>query len=257
MTTQVNYWERNNGSDQFHDEQIKCDLMAVLTHELKSPLSVIKLYVQMMKKLAKRSKDQSTVCLLEKIDIQVMEMASLMDNVLDMSLIFNGKITLRKTCFSIGDLLLEVACDHFQHLETHRLIITVLDEECVYADRGKIKQVVYNLIANAVKYSPDQSEIMIRCQRLTGILTISVSDQGIGISAENQQKLFNRFFRADCQEVTDQKGYGIGLYLVKEIVSHHGGQTWVKSEEGRGASFHFSLPLPQSVVSAYRTSGHG
>ena len=250
MTTKLNDREQYHESEELLKEQTKCDLMTLLTHELKSPLSVIKLYVQMVKKLAGKTEDRNTICLLDKVDIQVMEMASVIENALDMSLIFSGKIILRKSSFNIGTLLLEVVNDYFQHLETHRLIITVLEEECVYADRGKIKQVVYNLISNAVKYSPDQSTIFVRSQSQNGMLTISVSDQGIGINAENQRKLFNRFFRADCEKVTNQKGYGIGLYLVREIVLHHGGRTWVKSEEGSGAAFHFSLPQHGPIISS-------
>ncbi|GAA4323800.1 hypothetical protein GCM10023149_24990 [Mucilaginibacter gynuensis] len=182
--------------------------------------------------------------LLEKIDHQVIEMTAVLDNMLDMSLVFSGKIVLRKTCFKINDLLTEILDDYSQYFRSHHFTMVSNYECSVYADRGKIKQVIVNLISNAVKYSSQQSEVNVSCKYANEVITLAVVDQGIGISQENQQKLFGRYFRGDCDQVRLKKGYGIGLYIAKEIVCHHGGQIWVKSKEGSGSTFFISLPVP-------------
>ena len=225
----------------------KEDLLAMLSHELKAPLTTIKLYVQMAGKMLKKSNGQAALSLLNKADIQVVEMTSIIQNILDMSLIFSGQTGLKKIYFEMNALIREVVTDLFHHVETHLLKANYTAEQFVFADRGKIKQVIYNLISNAIKYSPHSTEVNIYCKTTGSALQVSVTDQGLGISQENQKTLFNKFFRVNSQNVRNINGYGIGLYIVKEIIHHHKGSVWVESEEGAGAVFYFSLPVDYSL----------
>jgi two-component system, OmpR family, sensor histidine kinase VicK len=219
------------------------DLLAMLSHELKTPLSTIKLYVQMVGNMAKKSNDLLIADLLCKADNQVTEMTSVIENILDISLIASGRATLQTRHFDMDLLIREVICSYFYLVKTHNIRLSNEGEQLVCADRSKIKQVILNLLSNAIKYSPEQSEIIINCRSGDDRLQVSVHDRGMGISPVHLEKLFKRFYRAECDEVKNKKGYGIGLYIVKEIIQQHRGEVWVESVEGSGAVFHFSLPI--------------
>ena len=223
-------------------ELLNDSLLAMLSHELKTPLTTIKLYVQMVRNMVKNSNDQLAANLLHKADNEVKEMASIIENILDLSSIASGKTTLQSHSFDMAVLIREVICNHFHMLENHYIEENHEGAQLICADRSKIKQVIQNLLSNAVKYSPEQSAITINSKLDGDELKVSVWDKGLGISPEHQKKLFNKFYRAECDEVKNKEGHGIGLYIVKEIIRQHGGKVWVESEEGSGAGFYFSLP---------------
>lgn len=224
-------------------ELLKDSLLAMLSHELKTPLTTIKLYVQMVKNMVKNSNDQMAANLLHKADNEVIEMASIIENILDMSAIASGRTILQIHTFDIAALIREVIDNHFQAVETHQIYANYEGIQLICADRSKIKQVIQNLLSNAVKYSPEQSAIAISSKLDCDQLRVSIRDKGLGISPEHQKKLFNKFYRAECDEVKNKEGHGIGLYIVKEIIHQHGGKVWVESKEGSGATFYFSLPI--------------
>jgi two-component system, OmpR family, phosphate regulon sensor histidine kinase PhoR len=111
------------------------------------------------------------------------------------------------------------------------------------ADRTHIQNVVYNLLDNAIKYTPEKPVIRIFTQNMPGTIEFCVEDNGIGISRENQKRIFEKLYRVPTGNIHDVKGFGLGLSYVKAIVEKHGGQVWVESEPGRGSRFHVSLPL--------------
>jgi two-component system sensor histidine kinase VicK len=222
---------------------LKDDLMVMLSHELKTPLSTIKLYVQMVHNMAKKANDQQATILLCKADNQVMEMDSIIESVLDMSLIASGKRTLQTRRFDMSILIEDVICNLSYTVRTHNITANNEGIQIICADRCKIKQAIHNLLSNALKYSPKQSDIIISSKFNGDHLQVSVGDKGPGISPEHQKKLFNRFYRAECDEVKTKEGYGIGLYIVDEIIRQHQGKIWVESVEGSGAVFHFALPV--------------
>jgi len=227
-------------TEQKQKELLKDDLLAILSHELKSPLSTVKLCVQRAIKI--KQNDHLATDLLKRADGQVDEMTSIIDNILDMSLIASGKKNLQLHCFDINTLIQEVTSSFFYHVKTHYINACNDGVQLIYADRSKIKQVLHNLLSNAIKYAPEQSAITISSTLSSGQIHVSVQDKGPGISEEYQQKLFNRFYRAESDEVKSKKGHGIGLYIVKEIVQQHRGRVWVESIAGSGTIFHFSLP---------------
>jgi len=227
-------------TEQKQKELLKDDLLAILSHELKSPLSTVKLCVQMAIKTKQNSHLEAD--LLKRADNQVDEMTSIIDNILDISLIATGKKILQLHCFDINNLIQEVTSSFFYHMKTHDIKTCNDGVQLIYADRSKIKQVLHNILSNAIKYAPEQSAITISSKQCSDHVLVSIQDRGPGISAEHQQKLFNRFYRVENDEVKSKKGHGIGLYIVREIVQQHRGQVWVESIEGSGTIFHFSLP---------------
>ena len=228
--------------EQKQQEVLREDLLAVLGHELKTPLSTIKLYMQMVEHMVKNTNTRAAI-LLHKADNQVTEMTAMIDSILDMSLISCGKATLQKGHFDMRDLIREVIANQFHHVNTHKLTTKIEGSLLVFADKGKIKRVVHNLLSNAIKYSPERSEISISGEWNMDKVQVSVKDMGIGINPADREKLFNMFYRVESDEVNNKKGYGIGLYIVKEIIRQHRGKVWVESMEGSGSVFHFSLPI--------------
>jgi two-component system sensor histidine kinase VicK len=111
------------------------------------------------------------------------------------------------------------------------------------ADRDKIFQVLHNLLGNAIKYSGTQKEVIIRLGKRGGYFLFSVKDFGIGIAADDQLKVFERFFRVNREQVPAINGYGLGLYLCRQIIWTHKGEIWLKSRGGQGSCFYFTLPL--------------
>jgi two-component system sensor histidine kinase VicK len=126
---------------------------------------------------------------------------------------------------------------------THQITYEPCKEVLITADREKIGQVLLNLIGNAIKYSPDGTTIIVRCEMKKEHVEFSVIDQGYGISAADQSRLFERFYRVNDERKYRVSGFGIGLYLVSEILKLHGGEVKVQSDLGLGSKFSFALPF--------------
>jgi len=124
---------------------------------------------------------------------------------------------------------------------SHEIIIKGETNKYVIADKNKVGQVLINLLSNAIKYSPDEKKVIVQLIPSTEGVMCWVQDFGVGISKKDQQKIFDRFYRADEDE-TSASGLGLGLYISAEIIEHHGGKIWVDSEKGRGSTFCFTLP---------------
>ncbi|MGY3212513.1 sensor histidine kinase [Mucilaginibacter sp. HD30] len=128
-------------------------------------------------------------------------------------------------------------------MTSHRIIFELVEETWVSVDKDKIEQVINNLISNAIKYSPLKSNIQIACVKKGNYAHLSVRDEGIGIRQQDRQKLFDRFYRVEGQENKSISGFGIGLYICKEIIERHEGKIGVESELGKGSTFWFTLPI--------------
>jgi signal transduction histidine kinase len=160
---------------------------------------------------------------------------------LDMSRIQAGKLSFQMETFDLKELLLDVI-DTFSHTNTTHQILKELPTEPVLieADQQRLEQAVINLICNAVKYSPKREKILVSLKTEADKITFSVKDYGIGLTPEQKQKLFSRFYRAEG--TSNISGLGLGLYLTKQIITRHGGNIQVSSEFGEGSEFSFSLP---------------
>lgn len=224
------------------DEERKNDFIAMVSHELKTPLTAIKGYLQLLHRKFRKEQDNYTVSSLERTDKQVDKMISLIHGFLDVSRLETGKLHIEKETFDFADLLSEAKEEAKAAMPTHRLEIADLDATTVFADREKIGQVLHNLISNAAKYSPLNSTITIHAKKKGKMLECSISDNGIGIPANEIPHLFERYYRVKEEQLPSVSGFGIGLYLCTEIIQRHNGKIWAESEYGKGSTFHFVIP---------------
>lgn len=225
------------------DELRKNDFIAMVSHELKTPLTSMQGYVQLLALRAKNDEDTFSMSKLEKVHSQVKKMTTLINGFLNTSSFEAGKIYLNEQTFEINDLLNEVVEEVMLITANHNFVVMPSPKVSVKADRDKIGQVINNFLTNAVKYSPKGKNIDISCKESNGNIQVSVKDQGIGIKPQDQEKLFDRYYRIESVQNQTISGFGLGLYLSAEIIHRHKGKVWVESEMGKGSTFYFSLPL--------------
>lgn len=221
------------------------DAIAIASHELKSPLSVIKLYIQMSGGLAAQLPDDRLARFLEKANLQVDKASRMINYFLEGPLAEKGKLRLNQRKFDIFCLLKEVVNEFRLVNREHQIILRQGTGYIIYADRDRIGQVLQNFLNNAVKYSPDPDSIVITCKIVGGSVQVAVKDHGIGIPDSGKEKIFEQYYRAAGERQLQISGQGIGLFLCKQIIDQHNGNIWFKSQQDKGSTFYFSLPLPE------------
>lgn len=230
-------------TEQRKDEQRKNDFIGMVSHELKTPLTSLNAYIQMLKNKAGKNADTFSFQALEKANKQVGKMTTMINGFLNLSRLESGKINIDKTTFDMAELMKEVEKETHDSISSHRFVFEPVEITFVEADQDKINQVITNFISNAVKYSPVNSTIQIACVRVKSKVVVSVKDQGMGIAGQDLQNLFDRYYRVENHQTKTISGFGIGLYICSEILQRHDGDVWVESELGNGSTFYFSLPL--------------
>ncbi|RZL13044.1 MAG: PAS domain S-box protein, partial [Pedobacter sp.] len=230
-------------TDKKLGEQRKNDFIAIVSHELKTPLTSMRSYVQLALKKAKEREDTFTVSVLDRADNQTRKMTTMIQDFLNLSRLEDGKMSLNTTDFSLTELMNEIVEDTITLAPQHSISYDPAMNAFINADREKICQVLTNLIGNSVKYSPEGTVITIKCIIEGGEVVFSVSDQGFGIAPADQLRLFERFYRVSDERQHQVAGFGIGLYLVAEILKLHGSEIKVQSEVNQGSTFSFSLPV--------------
>lgn len=232
-------------TDQKKDDIRKNDFIAMASHELKTPLTSVQAYLQMLTVKAKKAEDDFTASVLGKANKQVKKMGDLINSFLNVSRLEAGKIQLDKQNFNIDELIHDVMDDMKLIVTDHNLVSLPCPPITIFADRDKIGQVINNLLSNAVKYSPKGGTIEASCKKLDGQVQVSLKDEGVGIPLKDQEHLFDRYYRIENMQNRNVSGFGIGLYLSAEIIQRHNGKIWVESEPGKGSTFYFSLPAVQ------------
>lgn len=231
-------------SDLKLDEARKSDFISMASHELKTPLTSLKLYLQILNEKLKDAEDRMILSSIEKAGKQADKMIALIKGFLSVSGLESGHVTLQKERFFLKDLVSETVDDALL-ISSDRLIdfSSCTDVE-VYADKDKISAVVANLLSNAIKYSPPESRIEIACSSMqNNNARFSIKDEGIGITDQDAKRLFERFYRVENTSSLKIPGFGIGLYLSAEIIRRHGGKIWIESEFGKGSTFLFEIPI--------------
>jgi len=225
-------------------EQRKDDFLSIASHELKTPLTTVKGYIQMLGRLMPQEADLQFKSILQKADQNVERLNKLISELLDVSKIQSGHIELHMTPFDF-DAMIQETVDGIQNANnSHNIIVTGKVGAPVYGDESHLAQVVTNLLSNAIKYSPDANKVLVHITTVSDYAKVSVQDFGLGISQEEQKKIFDRFYRVG---ITQKKfpGMGIGLYICDQIIKHHHGTLWVDSEKTNGSMFSFTVPLKQ------------
>lgn len=220
----------------------KDDFINMASHELKTPLTSTQLFIKSFERHLQRTNDEKGQQLLGKIEKQMKKLSLLVKEMLDVTNINQGGLRMNKEEFKINEVIKELAGD-LQAITEHKISLNGQTRQTVVGDREKIMQVISNLVTNAIKYSKQDTKIIISSIREANRVIISVQDFGIGISKDRQDKIFGRFYQAHDLDSATYPGLGLGLFIASQIVSLHKGKIWVKSEEGKGSTFFFSLPI--------------
>jgi PAS domain S-box-containing protein len=234
-------------TERKQDEIRKNDFIGMVSHELKTPLTSMKGYIQLLLFKLQKQDDEFILGALNKANSQVSKMTNMINGFLNISRLEAGKIHIDLQVFDLAMLIKEAEEESLATITSHTVIFAPLESTFVKADRDKIGQVIHNLISNAVKYSPQGSIINVACIPANGSATISVKDQGMGIKPDDLSKIFERYYRVEGYHMYATSGFGIGLYLCAEIIHRHHGKIWSESEFGKGSTFIFSLPLMQEL----------
>ena len=234
-------------------EQRKDDFIRMASHELKTPVTSIKGYVQLLLTMFREhdlSKEglypQAIQTSLSTIDKQIIKLNRLMSELLDLSRIDSGKLELKMQNFDLNDLVKETV-DDLQQTTKHQILVNNNADCKLFGDKDRISQVLLNLLTNAIKYSPKTDSIEINvCRPSQSIVSISVKDNGIGIDKKDHEKIFERFYRVEGKTEQTYPGFGIGLFIASEIINRHNGTISVESEKSKGATFTFTLPVAKN-----------
>jgi len=224
-------------------EQRKDEFIGMASHELKTPITSLKGYTQLLKmKLAKQGLAEP-VAMLDRMERQLTRLTQLIADLLDVSKIQAGQLDYAEEPIDI-DAFIHDMVDTMQQLSpTHTITIHGTAHTPIVGDSDRLEQVFTNLISNAVKYSPQANHVDISITASQDTVTVSIRDYGIGIPQEHQQKIFERFYRVSDVHDKTFPGLGMGLYISSEIVKRHGGRLWVESAESEGTTFFISLPI--------------
>ncbi len=230
------------------EEQRKDNFIKMVSHELKTPVTSIKGYVQLLLTMIKEEHEVllspiPIKLFLTRIDKLILRLSTLITELLDLSRIEADKLELKKELFNLNELIIE-AVEDMQFTNPKHIIKIHHDFKCnIYADKGRIAQVAINLITNALKYSANTDEIKLKIfKEANSYVSVSIQDYGIGIDKKDHQKIFERFYRVVGKSEETYPGFGIGLFIVKEILSQHDGYITIESEKDKGALFTFTLP---------------
>jgi two-component system sensor histidine kinase VicK len=229
-------------TDQKELERRKDELLSTVSHELKTPVTSIKAIAQMLERKFNLSDDKSTADLLHKLVNQVRRLTNLIHDLLDASLIEGGKLQLNKTHFLLDELVKEVISEIQRTTVTHKINIKCEDPIHCFSDKERIRQVIINLLTNAIKYSPKSDQVNVSVSPANQHVLCCVQDYGIGISEEKAGKIFERFYRVIDDKHSGFQGIGIGLYISHQIINRLDGKIWFESNEGLGTTFCFEVP---------------
>lgn len=222
--------------------QQKDEFLAIASHELKTPLTSVKGYAQVLQSIFEDRNDTEAVMILSRMDKQINKLTGFITDLLDVTRIQSGKLQFNEELFDLSALTVglveELQLTTSKHLIKKDLPPGVL----LHADMERVGQVITNLITNAIKYSPAGGDVEITIRQGNEDVLLSVKDFGIGIPADRQSKVFEQFYRANNYRKAIS-GMGIGLYISAEIVQRSGGKIWVNSKEGIGSTFYVSLPF--------------
>ncbi len=229
-------------ADRRKIDEMKDEFVGLVSHELRSPLTVIIGALHTAISEGPRLSQKETRQLLEDAAVEAEQLSHLVGNLLELSRAQSNRLLLHVEPINMAKAVHKVIGSVQRQSSKHKFIVDLPRKlPPVSADQLRLERILYNLLENSVKYSPEGSEITVSAKRDAGHLVVSVSDQGPGISKEDQAKLFKPFQQLGNPMLDHTKGAGLGLLVCRRLVEAHGGRIWVESEPGHGASFHFTL----------------
>ena len=223
-------------------ERKKDEFISIASHELKTPMTSIKGYIQLLERSLDKEDLETTRVRLHKVQNQVEKLNLLVADLLDISKIESGKLKFNKKYFSFDKILDHIVEIMEQANPQVKFIKKGQINTEIFGDEMRIEQVIINFITNAIKYAPDSDEVHITSELRGDEIYFSVKDFGIGMAKEHQQQIFDKFYRVE--ETSERfQGLGIGLYICQEIIERHEGKIGVNSEPDEGSEFYFTIPL--------------
>ena len=227
-------------------ERKKDEFISIASHELKTPMTSIKGYIQLLERSLDKDDKEAIRIRLHKVQNQIEKLNLLIADLLDISKIESGKLKFNKKVFAFNDLLEHIIEVMQQSNPQVKILKKGEFNSNIYADEMRIEQVIINFITNAIKYAPDGEEIHITTEMRGDEVYFSVRDFGIGMSEEHQQKVFEKFYRIEETSARFQ-GLGIGLYICQEIIERHDGMIGANSILNEGSEFYFQIPAHQKI----------
>jgi signal transduction histidine kinase len=232
----------------------KSEFLANMSHELRTPLNAILGFSEVLAERMFGEVNEKQAEYLQDILSSGRHLLSLINDILDLSKVEAGRLELEPTRFHLPTALDNALTLVRERATRHGITLaqTVAKEVGnIVADERKVKQILLNLLSNAVKFTPEGGRVGLTATAAEGVITIAVSDTGIGIAPEDQAAIFEEFRQVGRDDARKQEGTGLGLTLAKKFVELHGGRIWVQSHVGQGSTFTFTLPDGGSA------SGHG
>lgn len=233
---------RNEIEQRKRLEEKKDELMGMVSHEVKTPLTSVKAYIQLAGVAVHNDRKENALQFINKADSQIEKLNQMMNALLDMAKMEAGMLDFNVADFNLNQLV-DGALDIFIQSNPERKVVREGDADIVLrGDLLRLEQVILNYLSNAAKYSPETETIYVTIRKTPRNVEICVIDNGIGIDLEDQANLFKKFYRTQ-QSIAEYRGMGMGLYLCAEIVKFHGGAYGVKSNPQKGSTFYFTLPI--------------
>jgi two-component system phosphate regulon sensor histidine kinase PhoR len=230
-------------SEQQALEQRKNEFISMASHELKTPVTALKGFVNLLQRRSTRQGDKQALHYLARMDGQLNKLANLINDLLDLSKIQAGNFALREETVDLTALIDEIIENVQGITTTHNIRFVETAAIHIMGDKDRLGQVLINLLTNAIKYSPKADTVIVRTTTDGEQAIVSVQDFGIGITETHQQHVFERFYQVTDPQEKTYPGLGIGLYIAHDIIKRHHGAMWIESSKGNGATFFFTVPL--------------
>jgi two-component system phosphate regulon sensor histidine kinase PhoR len=228
--------------DQIREMERKDEFIGIASHELKTPLTSLKGYLQLIAGYKKEELPALVKQYITKAGVSLNKLQSLIDDLLDVSKIKAGRLEYAVSDVNISDLVNQCTENAVHIYPNYTFVKNNISALLVKGNHERLEQVFMNLINNAVKYSQTNKTVTISTENIHGIVRVSVTDNGIGLSEDQKNKIFERFYRVE-DKLNMTSGLGMGLYISQQIIHSHSGIIGVDSELGKGSTFYFELPL--------------
>jgi len=236
--------ERKNVEEALRESEARKDeFISMASHELKTPLTSLKGFTNLLQRRLAKQGDKQALHFLARMEEQLDKLTKLVSDLLDVTKMQTGKLEFREERFFLNELVRETLENLQGTTETHHLQLEEVTDVQVPGDKDRLGQVLINLLTNAIKYSPEADTVIVRVSADEHNAIVSVQDFGIGIAETHQEKIFERFYQVNDDTEKTFRGLGIGLYISSQIVRGHHGRLWVESAKGAGATFYVTLPL--------------
>lgn len=226
--------------------KVRDEFISIASHELKTPLTSLKVYAQIIQRQIKKIDDEKLNVYITRLDKQIDNLTDLVKDLLDISRMQVGKLDFHLDYFDLSTLVGEIV-QSLQTTTDHKIFVKNDIVELAYGDRERIGQIIVNFLTNAIKYSPQANRVDVMLSQTDKALVLAVSDFGIGIDNKHQRQIFEKFYQVKDARKNSASGLGIGLFISREIALRHNGQITVVSEKRKGSTFSFLLPRKRNA----------